>query len=310
MAQPNQDIKHHEDAERPASPASSLSSGYGQAVGEFPVRDDRLPEVAPDTSPEVLSPLEADYKRRYLEHDAPQTAIDPEGDTHKIVVPAEHDSEALRPQMVASTAASAAQVESRTDKDPEGGDSFAHKEPTIFGLRRKLFIAIVIAVVVIIAAAVGGGVGGGIAASKHKSNSHTPDPATTSSSSPPTTSTSSTASPSRTASAAPMPTFLNNQTVPDDYRPAFQAFSGANYKGKASKAIIEEGGVDFGFEVHSYVWLPRITNCCVTFCQNATSEGMTGWRCPSRNQANATETFKRLFIWCSDDHSQTNAVCA
>lgn len=67
--------------------------------------------------------------------------------------------------------------------------------------------------------------------------------------------------------------------------------------------------MDLGFSAHSYVWLPSITDCCITFCTNATSKGMVGWLCSQRKQPKSSDAFSRVYVWCHQKHEKANAIC-
>ncbi|OTA02329.1 hypothetical protein A9Z42_0026780 [Trichoderma parareesei] len=294
--------------ERAASPSSTISSGYGPTMGMYPAHDEGLPEVVmPDETPQALSRLEAEYKRKYLEGDsAPQTVIPKDMDTTKIAVAGGSPYEV---------------TPDGTRVDVEGaGTAGKGAEKTILGLRKKTFwILVGIVLALVVAAAVGGGVGGGLASKKDKGGASSVDEAATTSSGAPTStspSPSSTTSSSRTStssttsstSSSPTPTFLNNQTTSANTF-AFQAFAANKFLGNATAVIDDEGGTDLGFEAHSYVWLPALTDCCITFCTNATSKGMVGWLCSQRKQPESSDPFRRVYVWCHQKHEKPNAIC-
>jgi hypothetical protein len=142
-------------------------------------------------------------------------------------------------------------------------------------------------------------------------NSHrTQTPATISQSSSTTLSNGVSASTSTSSSPSPSSTlvFLNNQTTPSSSF-AFQGFAAANYLGNATSIIHTEGGTNFPFQLNSYVWLPNTTDCCVSFCLNATNAGETGYRCEERYRPSASGPFGRIFVWCGQTHADANAVC-
>ncbi len=76
--------------------------------------------------------------------------------------------------------------------------------------------------------------------------------------------------------------------------------------GEYTKVVSEVDGTDFKFDVRSYQFIARNTNCCLSFCTNATKEGWLGYMCESRKQPSATDAFSRVFVWCSD--KRTDAV--
>ncbi|KAH0498139.1 hypothetical protein TgHK011_005411 [Trichoderma gracile] len=294
--------------ERAASPSSTISSGYGPTMGMYPAHDEGLPEVVmPDETPQALSRLEAEYKRKYLDGDsAPQTVIPKDMDTTKIAVAGGSPYEV---------------TPDGTRLDVEGAGMTGNSaDKKILGLRKKAFwILVGIVLALVVAAAVGGGVGGGLA-SKEKGDAGSVDEASTTSSGAPTSTSpppSSTTSSSRTStssttstssSSSPTPTFLNNQTTSGNTF-AFQAFAAGKFLGNATAVIDDEGGTDLGFEAHSYVWVPALTDCCITFCTNATSKGMVGWLCSQRKQPESSDPFRRVYVWCHQKHDKPNAIC-
>ncbi|KAH6714898.1 hypothetical protein BKA61DRAFT_734246 [Leptodontidium sp. MPI-SDFR-AT-0119] len=308
-----------------ATPTSTLNSGYGQVHGGFPQLDENLPEVVIDTSPQALSKLEAEYKRNHLEeHEPKYPALD--DTTLKMVVPTELEIQGQYPQTSISPDESVPSESTTAAKQAPGAEEPPAKDGKIFGLTRKVFFIILVVLFVVIAASVGGGVGGTVASSR----SNKPAPATTSSEPSSSTSTasttlqSSTSTPaaasitsqsstststsSSTASASPTATFLNNQTAPANSL-AFQGFSETDYQGNATAIIRDEGATNFTFDINSYVWLPNTTACCLSFCTNATQEGLIGWRCDARYQKQSSGSFGRIFVWCGLEHTNENAKC-
>ncbi|KAK3998254.1 hypothetical protein QBC44DRAFT_386676 [Cladorrhinum sp. PSN332] len=202
------------------------------------------------------------------------------------------------------------------DGTPMIEDDEKNQPRYICGLKKKTFIiAVVLALLVVIAAVVGGVVG----AIKSKSSGSNSDnntskpgesqlPITTTSSS----SSSSSGSPSTTATspATPTPTkdpLLNlaNQTAPGGI--AFQAYSGLDFSGEMSPIFRIEGYYDLDFPAESYIWLPNGTSeCCVTFCANATSA--TGWWCDERRRPEGTDIFRRVQIWCGRTNEKVKGV--
>jgi hypothetical protein len=150
------------------SATSTLSSGYGQVYGGFPQGDENLPEVRIDTSPQALSHLEAEYKRRHLEEHEPKYPVIYDN-APKTVVPAEGS---LPSESV--TAGEREQAPSAEGPPAKNGK--------ICGLTRRMFFIVLAILLVIIAAGVGGGVGGAVSSSTSKNKS--PAPITTTSSEP------------------------------------------------------------------------------------------------------------------------------
>ncbi|KAL7937084.1 hypothetical protein V8C35DRAFT_294682 [Trichoderma chlorosporum] len=71
-----------------SSPAGCSRSiiRHGHVSGSERLIDDGLPEVVPDSSPQAMSRLEAEYKREYLDGDVPQTRNPKDVDTNEIAV--------------------------------------------------------------------------------------------------------------------------------------------------------------------------------------------------------------------------------
>ncbi|KAJ6445299.1 hypothetical protein O9K51_00058 [Purpureocillium lavendulum] len=184
--------------------------------------------------------------------------------------------------------------------DPEKEET--KDKQKILGMSRKAFLILIVVLIIVIAAAVGGGVGGAVASSnKSKADAATP----TSSSSPSSTTapSSTTSSATTTSSSEPLPTLLTNETWPKGPKYAFQGFSRSNYTGQPTKIVTSEGGTDFSFDLHSYIWIPNINNCCVNFCANSTKEGYIGYRCTEYNQTESSDPIARAFVWCQDKRS-------
>ncbi|KAJ4163455.1 hypothetical protein LMH87_005183 [Akanthomyces muscarius] len=196
-----------------------------------------------------------------------------------------------------------------------GAPSKSKKEPQakILGLKRRTFFILLVIMCVVIAVAVGGGVGGALGSKKSNSSSGTTDSAATnesssvSSSTTAPTSTPSATTPSTSAtksssssSTAPSSTatFLNQTNTDSGH--FFQGFSKPNMTGEHTSIVSEVDGADFAFDVHSYQFIARNTNCCLSFCTNATREGWLGYVCESKTQNDAADVFSRVFVWCSD----------
>lgn len=157
----------HPDINRATSPSSTISSGYGPTLGMYPAHDEGLPEVVPDSSPQAMSRLEAEYKRKYLEGDAPQTVIPKDVDTNKIAIMGGEEQSSVTPDGMSG--------------DVEGAHTGRKGGKRICGLPRRTLWILVIVAVVVLAAAIGGGVGGGLAA-KNSKNEVPSDAASTTSS--------------------------------------------------------------------------------------------------------------------------------
>ncbi|KEF59082.1 uncharacterized protein A1O9_03925 [Exophiala aquamarina CBS 119918] len=295
------------------NPAFNLSPENGHTNGSVPHGDECFPEVVIDTSPQVIPNLEADYKVNHLEEREPKYhAI--YDDELKEVVPVEHEVQEQYPQTAINFERSVLWESAPGREQASGAEERPAREGKVWGLTRKRIFIVLAAFLVIIAAAVGGGVGGRMASSK----SNSPAPITTrsesssspSTSTPPTSITSQafTSSASTTTSVSSTATFLNNQTAKVNTF-AFQGFSETGYLGNATAVVGDEGGTNFTFNISSYVWLPNTTSCCLSFCENATKEGLIGWWCDPRYQKDSSASFPRIFVWCGLERMDENAKC-
>ncbi|KAG8417558.1 hypothetical protein J3458_005054 [Metarhizium acridum] len=292
--------------------------------------DAHAPEAVDMLSPMTpLSNLESELQTKYQSARSSERQPPPQrpADSEKEVVSLEHDSAlkhvvpleltseypetatVVTPPTPRTMDADTLKVRSMSDAAPEalppGGEGGgANKDQRILGMSRKAFLILIAVVIIIVAAAVGGGVGGAVASTK-KSDA---TPATSSSSS--STPTSSTAT---TSGAAPSQTvqFLNNQTWPQGYDFAFQGYSRPNFTGAATQILTGDGGAntgrDFDFDVHSYIWVPNIGNCCVNFCANSTKQGYIGYKCTPLRKNESSEAVARAFVWCDNTHSDAIA---
>ncbi|KAK4135172.1 hypothetical protein BT67DRAFT_363556, partial [Trichocladium antarcticum] len=85
---------------------------------------------------------------------------------------------------------------------------------------------------------------------------------------------------------------------------AFQGHAGANFTGKHTDIIRQEGFFDLGMEVVSYAWHNNGSDTCVTWCLNETTA--IGWRCEYRNRTETDEPFARIFIWAGQGQNAGN----
>ncbi|KAB5518877.1 hypothetical protein GE09DRAFT_506088 [Coniochaeta sp. 2T2.1] len=287
--------------------------GYNQAS------DEGLPEVVTDPSPQALTSLEEQQRSHQQDqHDKYHVVYD---DAPKL--PGEVNYDQVHPEFLARSPVGSVPWETLAAGEGSAGgqennSEKAVDEPSICGVRRKVFFLLLIAALVVVGAAIGGGVGGGVAAARSREGSGSAASSSTSTSStastPPstetsstTTTSSSTSTTSTTPSPSPEPTFLNNQTGPLGF--GFQGFSGINYTGNVTDIYRDEGFFDFGWDVSSYVWLPNGTSCCVTFCED--HHNATGYRCQARKREESSGGFPRIYIWC-DPHLQgiANGTCS
>ncbi|UNI13561.1 hypothetical protein JDV02_000292 [Purpureocillium takamizusanense] len=332
-------FREHQQAQSPPPPhlPQPPQDRHGQA-----------PEVhyAAQSPVTHVSNLEQEYKRQYLERRAAEHPAVPNDDTAKevmpfdetakVVVPLEMQQHGQYPQTATSTHYSGPWGDGSTTVD-DGHSEYRDKRQAstaagaslppppasekglgdgdgkkkILGMSRKGFLILLAVLLIIVAAAVGGGVGGAVASTKSKSDNGGAAPAatsTTASTSTTPTSTSASSSSAPTPTHTPPPIFLNNMTAPGSGF-AFQGFARDNFSGAYTDIVTKEKGTDFEFDLHSYVWRPRLSSCCLTFCNNATSQGMVGYWCNERNQTSASSSFSRIFVWCGNDHSEGNAKC-
>lgn len=144
--------------------------------------------------------------------------------------------------------------------------------------------------------------------SNYGSTSSTTPGSTTAPSSIPSVSSSTTKTSESTSSAASTPTstakFLNQTNTDSGH--FFQGFSKPNMTGEYTDVVSQVDGADFTFNIQSYEYIARNTNCCLSFCKNATEEGWLGYICESRKQDKASDGFSRVFVWCNNKH--TDAV--
>ncbi|KFG78636.1 hypothetical protein MANI_002826 [Metarhizium anisopliae] len=276
--------------------------------------DANAPEVV-----ELMSPLDAnsvqglhygqqrfqDHTSAHYTHQNTNSEDNGGNATDKEVVPAEYAT----CQNLESAIAPAGNTPSVSPHQPWQAQRAAdaplpplpNKGERILGLKRGVFFILLGLLLAVVVAAVVGGVAGGVISSKSKSSSDA-NTASTPVPTPSTPTASSTAS-SASASATPSATFLYNETSFDQGF-AFQGFSRNKFSGAYTPIVRDkEGGTDFDFDIHSYDWVAKITNCCVSFCNNATREGWMGYTCDSRHREAAEESFARAFIWCSDNHT-------
>ncbi|KAK3693051.1 hypothetical protein B0T22DRAFT_475900 [Podospora appendiculata] len=197
-----------------------------------------------------------------------------------------------------------------SDPDQDRNDSESEKKKRIGGFSPRALIIIVVVIAAIIAISVGVGVGkssssssstGGGGSGTKTTTKYTPTIATR------TTTTSTARTPT------PTPVFLNNQTSPSSTI-AFQAFSEAEYLGKATGVMQKTGFYDLGLDCKSFVWLPKGTACCVTLCANRTTA--VGAVCDERFEKRVTVTgaaarsFPRVHLWCGDGDPRANVTCS
>ncbi|UNI20887.1 hypothetical protein JDV02_006936 [Purpureocillium takamizusanense] len=307
-----------------ASPLTAVSNLEGEWQRQYQwTRDaERPPLPSGDTAKEAFN-QDADAKYVVpleLKGEYPETAtsITSPGTT-TTAVPWTPDSERLQPVLSHGGFGSPGSLHGSVTGGPPppmlppggsgatGGEFNENKDGKILGMSRKAFLILVVVIIIIVAAAVGGGVGGAVA-SKSKSDAA---PVTTSSSLPtssapsPSTTSSAPTSTSATPSASPTPDvrFLNNETWPKGGVHAFQGFSRENFTGSSTEIFTEEGGHDFQFDLHSYVWVPNINNCCASLCANSTKQGWLGYRCELTKRLESSDPIARVFVWCSQNHT-------
>jgi hypothetical protein len=277
--------------------------------------DENLPEVFTDISPELLSPEQTQshwYRLREHQYDKYPVQDDPEP-----VIPGRLVSDGLSegPYGVVSpldegcspweslagrvqpqvTNASAADEKAPALAPPP-------PEPKICGIKRRTFLVVLAMFMIVLIVSVCAGVGGAIAVSKAQRTSASPSATATAT----TTVSVSTPSATPTGTATSTTNFLTNGTAPQRGF-AFQGFSGGNFTGNATGIYQQEGFYNLTEGIWSYVWLPDITGCCVTFCTNMTHA--TGYWCAERYRILDAEPFGRISIWCGANYTM-NSTCS
>lgn len=165
MNNQNRDEYNHQQY---GSPALNSSPKIGHAHGGFPQGDECFPEVVIDTSPQVISNLDASYKRSHLEEREPKyPAI--YDNALKVVVPAEYEVQEQYPQTATSFERSVLWESKPAGEQAPGAEEPPAKERKVWGLTSKRIFIVLAVLLVIIAAVVGGGVGGAVASSKSNS---------------------------------------------------------------------------------------------------------------------------------------------
>lgn len=287
---------------------------YPEAIRQ-PQEPSTLPEVVPeldstpqhvsdhDLSPQERHRLEAERDKYPAYYDtAPMFPY--EAATPSPPLPEGHDLPLPYPKNTA-TAGFITSPGSAMPWDPilpagnvqvDSGENEKSKEKSIFGLKKRTFIIAVAVAVAVILAAVIGGVVGGVTSKKSKDAASTNLPDNSGSNTSPTTLSSSPTSSAGGPTPTTIPLFnLSNETVPGGF--AFQAYSETNFTGALSPVFRLERYYDIDFDAKSYIWLPNgMTECCVTFCANATTP--TGWWCDERWRAEGSGIFRRVQIWC------------
>lgn len=150
------------------SPALNSSPKIGHAHGGFPQGDECFPEVVIDTSPQVISNLDANYKGNHLDEREPKyPAI--YDNALKAVLPVEYEVQEQYPQIATSSEKSVLWESIPAGEQAPGAEEPPAKERKVWGLTGKRIFIVLAVLLVIIAAALGGGVGGAISSSKSTS---------------------------------------------------------------------------------------------------------------------------------------------
>lgn len=326
---------NNNDPQRHATPVSAVSSPQHDREANAP----EVVEVAHTPSTFVASPETVHSHQRIPAGSHGESADDASKEkeviffdpTEKVAVPVANEYQTSpSPQVI-----SGPNAVQKADADAERASTHTPPTSKILGLRRKVFFIILALVCVIVVAAVGGGVGGALGSKKSSpggasrpsstmyvitvygdiykltsSSSSGVSSASTSATNPsrsattsPSASTTTTPTKSSTSSATkPTATFLN-QTDTDSGH-FFQGFSELNMTGKYTDIVDQEDGEDFKFNIRSYEWVAKNTNCCLSFCKNDTKEGWVGYVCQSRKQPEASDAFSRVFVWCDNNHTE------
>ena len=154
--------------------------------------DENLPEVVPDSSPEVLSGRDAYLAHEHLAEKDPKYIADssprPGERDLKFAVDGQEGAKGeegvwqdgvWRPATASPISPAGEGVSPDVDEDPhaaeearggEGGGAGKGADK-VCGMRKRTFWIVLVAAIVIVVAAIGGGVGGGLSAKKPKSES-------------------------------------------------------------------------------------------------------------------------------------------
>ena len=88
----------------------------------------------------------------------------------------------------------------------------------------------------------------------------------------------------------------------------FRGWKSTSFKGQVTEIIATTGFLDLPFDVKSYKWQPKGTDCCITMCQGKKKD--VGWRCTSFDREESTAKFGRIFIGCGAEASQDSSRCS
>lgn len=134
--------------------------------------DEGLPEVIPDTSPQALTNLEAQYKQHgEEERDKYPVVYDDAPKLPNNEAQAQEPPEALAASPNGSVPWEPFAAGEGTTDAPGTTSEKEETEPRICGLRRKVFFLLLLVALLVVAAAIGGGVGGGVAAARSRAAS-------------------------------------------------------------------------------------------------------------------------------------------
>ena len=145
----------HDNSGHSHAPRNTSISGFSRVYAEQ--RDDNLPEVYVDDTPQVISKEDSHAAAAFDEAQSPKFSVAYE-DTSKTPGPPEYSASASGAALAVAAA-------------PAGADAQPPKDQRICGIGRKTFFIILAILLIVVAAAVGGGVGGAVASSASKSGS-------------------------------------------------------------------------------------------------------------------------------------------
>lgn len=159
------------DGQPANSPVSTLVSPVSQHGhhDREQHRDDNLPEVYVESSPQaLLHESKQDARGHYApDYANEKEALGDESDTHKLpVYSVPQDLNKLGPEAPGDFPPGAM---ADAERNPEPAAA-PPKDERIMGLKRRTFFIVLVIVLIVVAAAVGGGVGGAVASSSNSDN--------------------------------------------------------------------------------------------------------------------------------------------
>lgn len=148
MVSSNQDEHSNSAQSHTRGNTNTSISGFSRVYAEQ--RDDNLPEVYVDDTPQAISKEDPNAAAAFYEAQSPKFSIAYEV-SPQTAIPPEYS-------VSAGATSAAATTVPPTDASPS-------KDQKVFGIGRRTFFIILAVLLIVVAAAVGGGVGGAVAAS-------------------------------------------------------------------------------------------------------------------------------------------------